>query len=343
MLISVITPCLNEARYISSFVADVFRQRTPAGVRVELVIADGRSDDGTREIVDDLARTDERIRAVDNPRRSTPAGLNLAIRNARGAVLVRMDVHTTYADDYIEQCLRTLESSGADNVGGPWIPSGNESVSSAVALSFASPWVAGGGRAHDPKYEGPVDTVYLGCWRREAFERFGLFDETLTRAQDSEYNFRILRNGGRVWQSPRIRSWYTPRDSLAALTRQYAQYGYWKVATLKKHGRPASARQLVPAAFLMALTFLTVAAFFSAWALAGLALLLAAYTAGSLATAAGLCHKSKRWSLLPLLPAVFACFHFGFGYGYLRGILRFFVRGRSTGAAEFSRLTRASG
>ena len=280
MLISITTPCLNEASYISGFVADVFRQQAPPSASLELIIADGRSDDGTREILEDLARADQRIRVVDNPRRSTPAGLNLAIRNARGAALVRMDVHTAYAEDYVLECVRTLETTGADNVGGPWIPRGDGPVSSAVALSFASPWVAGGGRAHDPNYEGPVDTVYLGCWRRGAFERFGLFEETLTRAQDSEYNFRILRNGGRVWQSPRIRSWYTPRDSLGALARQYAQYGYWKVATLKKHGQPASLRQLVPGAFLVALAVLALAGMFSVWAFGGLLLLLVAYGAG---------------------------------------------------------------
>ena len=111
-------------------------------------------------------------------------------------------------------------------------------VSEAVGLSSTCRWVTGGGKAHDPSHEGPVDTVFLGCWRREAFQRFGLFDETLVRAQDSEFNFRILLLGGKIWQTPRICSWYQPRKSVTRLFRQYGQYGYWKVATLKKHASP---------------------------------------------------------------------------------------------------------
>lgn len=341
MLVSIITPCLNEAAHIRRFTADVFRQRTPAGVRIELVIADGRSNDGTREILADLAQREDRLRIVDNPRRTTPAGLNLAIRNAAGDVLVRMDVHTAYAEDYVASCLEALESSGADNVGGPWKPRGAGTVSQAVSLSFASPWVAGGGRAHDPRYQGWVDTVYLGCWRREVFERFGLFDESLNRAQDSEHNFRIIRGGGRIHQTPRIRSWYEPRDSLGRLFRQYVQYGYWKVATLRKHGRPASVRQLAPAALLTALAATLLLALFWSWSGAAFAALAGAYAAGSAVTAFDLCRRSRQWRLLPILPAVFACFHFGFGYGYLRGLLRFYVLGKRNGTAEFAALTRA--
>ena len=123
-------------------------------------------------------------------------------------------------------------------------------------MAFQSPFVSGGGKAHDPGYEGWVDTVYLGCWKRHTLERLGLFNEAMVRAQDSELNFRIIRSGGRVWQTPRIQSFYEPRNSYRDLFRQYVQYGYWKVVTLGRHHRPASLRQLVPPIFLVSLALL---------------------------------------------------------------------------------------
>ena len=324
---------------MEAFVAQVFRQRLRSDDRLELLIADGRSQDGAREKLEALASAEPRLRLLDNPRGTTPAGLNIAIRQARGDVVVRMDLHTSYAEDYIAECVRVLEETGADNVGGPWKPRGEGPTGEAIALAFDSPWVSGGGRAHDPRYEGEVDTVYLGCWRRETLLRLELFDEEQLRAQDSELNFRIWRSGGRVWQSPRIRSGYRPRERLRDLYRQYVQYGYWKVATLKKHKLPASVRQLAPGAFVGLLLSLLMLSFLdtrAAWAAAALG---GAYLAGSGVAAAAVCRASGRWDIALRLPAVFAAFHFGFGYGYLRGIVDFLLLRRRPGR-RFSRLTR---
>src|SRR6185503_8328208 len=139
---------------------------------------------------------------------------------------------------------------GADNVGGPWVAEGRGRGGKAIAAAFRSPFCSGGGKAHDPHYEGEVDTVYLGCWARATFDRAGLFDPNLVRNQDDEFNFRLRRMGGRVWQSPRIKSTYTPRASLSALFRQYIQYGFWKVAVVRKHRALASWRHVVPALFV---------------------------------------------------------------------------------------------
>ena len=340
MLISILIPCRNEGAEIGRFVAELFGQCLRPDWQLELLVADGRSDDGTREMLDELSAKEPRLQVIDNPRKTTPAALNLAILRARGEILVRMDVHTTYSRDYVLRSVETLLETGADCVGGPWMPRGDGPVSSAIALSFSSPWVSGGGRAHDPTYEGPVDTVYLGCWRSDAFHGFGLFDETLTRAQDSEMNLRIWRKGGSVWQSPSIRSWYTPRDSFDQLFRQYAQYGYWKIATLKKHRAPASVRQLAPGAFLAALLLLGVAAPFSVTATWALGSLVWAYLLGSAFFTMQLWRRSGDARLAGRLPLVFACFHFGFGYGYLRGILDFFLLSRTAGSKRFETLTR---
>ena len=175
---------------------------------------------------------------------------NAAIRASTGDIIVRMDAHTVYARDYIRRCVEVLQESGADNVGGPWTARGEGQIGKAIAAAFQSSFCAGGGKSHNPHFEGEVDTVYLGCWRRSAFDRFGFFDPDLVRNQDDEFNFRIRRQGGRILQSPKIQSTYTPRSSITSLFRQYLQYGYWKVAVIRKHRSLASWRHLVPALFV---------------------------------------------------------------------------------------------
>ena len=228
--ISIIVPCRNEADHVERAVQSILQQQVDPGL--EVILADGRSDDGTREILNRLANQDSRLRIVDNPRQIVSAGLNAAIQAAKGQVIIRMDAHANYAPDYVRQCVLVLNETGADNVGGPWIAQGEGYIGRAIAAAFQSSFAVGGARSHSPLYEGEVDSVYLGCWRREVFDRIGLFDEDLVRNQDDEFNLRLVRSGGRIWQSPRIRSWYRPRNSLRNLFRQYAQYGYWKVLRL---------------------------------------------------------------------------------------------------------------
>jgi GT2 family glycosyltransferase len=298
------------------------------------------SDDGTRRILERLADEDERLRVIDNPGRIVSTGLNTAIRVAHGRIIIRMDAHTEYAPDYVRQCLVVLEETGADNVGGPWIAKEFGFVDLAIAAAFQSPFSVGDRRGHDPGYEGTLDTVYLGCWRREVFDRVGLFDEELVRNQDDEFNLRLTRAGGTIWQSPRIRSWYRPRSSLVALFRQYMQYGYWKVLVIQKHRIPASVRHLVPGCFVLLLVVLLLASFWWSAAVWGWLGLIGVYSvcnvAASLLTAA-----RQEWKLLPVLPLVFACYHFGYGCGFLRGIWDFVIVRRGPDRT-YTELTRAS-
>lgn len=339
-LVSVVVPCRNEIDAIGAFLDGVLEQRVPSH-EVEIVVADGMSDDGTRAVLERFRRFDPRLRVIENPRRIVSSGLNLAVGASAGGIIVRMDVHTDYAQDYLARCVEALEKTGADCVGGPWVAEGTDYVSSAVALGFGNPFVSGGGRVRRAAYEGPVDTVYLGCWRREVFARFGAFDEELVRNQDDEFNLRVLRRGGRVWQTPRIRSRYRPRSSLRWLFRQQRQYGYWKVRVIQKHRLPASVRHLVPATFLVWLMGLAVAAPFWSLARLGLAGTLLLYGVGiALATAAS-CARPGKIRYLPLLPLVMTAFHVGYGYGFLRGIWDFVVR-RKGHTAAFATLTRDS-
>ncbi|HEY9063969.1 MAG TPA: glycosyltransferase family 2 protein [Burkholderiaceae bacterium] len=342
-VVSVIVPCRNERRYLERFCAGVLGQRLPPDWQLQLVIADGQSDDGTRELLQRLAAADPRIEWIANPARIVSSGLNAALRRATGEVVVRMDVHSEYADDYVAQCLAVLAETGADNVGGPWhaVPDdGADAMQHAVAAAFQSRWVAGGARSRDLRYDGWVDTVYLGSWPRASFERFGGFDEALVRNQDDEHNLRIVKGGGRVWQSSRIRSTYRPRATLGQVFRQYLQYGYWKPFVMKKHGQAASWRQMVPAVFVGALALAAIIALtgFGVWPCAGLliayALAVLAMTAAIAATAA----PALPVSVMARVPLVIAAYHLGYGIGSIAGWWDV-LRGAS-GRERFGRLTR---
>jgi len=231
-----------------------------------------------------------------------------------------------------------LERTGADNVGGPARTKADAYWQRAIAAAYHSGFSVGGARFHDPGYEGCVDTVTYGCWPRSTFEKFGLFDEELARNQDDEHNLRIIRGGGKVYQSPSIRSWYRPRGSLGTLLRQYTQYGYWKVLVIQKHKRPASPRHLIPGAFLLTLLVLGLGASAFGPARWALVSLIGLYALCLLAASTHVAWRNG-WILLPVLPLVFCCYHFGYGYGFLRGVWDCIIC-RRTPQIHFQHLTR---
>lgn len=335
-LLSVIAPCRNERAYVDAFCDAVAAQRLPDGVALEVLVADGHSDDGTRKRLAARCAADPRFVLVDNPQRIVSAGLNRCLERARGEVIARLDLHTEYDDDYLAECLAALARTGADNVGGPWCAEGEGEMQEAIAAAFQSRWVVGGARSRDLDYEGPVDTVYLGCWPRATFERHGGFDETLVRNQDDEHNLRLTRGGARIWQSARIVSRYRPRATLDQLFRQQRQYGYWKAFVMHKHGRAASPRQLVPGALVAALLALAVPAVFWDVARDALALLGSAYGLYLLAISVAVARESGA-SLLRL-PFVIAAMQLGYGLGSLHGALD--VLRRAGPSSAYGALTR---
>ncbi|HEU4460740.1 MAG TPA: glycosyltransferase family 2 protein [Methylibium sp.] len=328
--ISVIVPCRNEAAHVDAFCEAVAAQRLPAGIGLEVLIADGESDDGTRAKLDARAAADARFVVIDNPGRIVSTGLNACIARARGEVIARMDVHTTYADDYLAACLAALQASGAANVGGPWRAEGEGAMERAIAAAFQSRWVAGGARSRDLAYEGPVDTVYLGCWPRGVFARHGGFDETLVRNQDDEHNLRLVKAGELVWQTPSARSSYRPRASLGRLFEQQRQYGAWKPAVWAKHRRAGSWRPFAPGALVGALAVLGLATASSpwlpletaAWVQLAFGLLLGSYALYLIAATAVIARTlpRPRGEVAGDLPAVIATMQLGYGIGLWQGV-----------------------
>lgn len=338
-VVTAIVPCRNEKDSIEACVRSILGQERPDG-ECELIVVDGLSDDGTVLILSRLAEEYRSLKVLRNEKRTMPSGVNLAIRAARGRFIAVMGAHNRYASDYLRQSVQVLEETKADNVGGSMVCEGDSYIQQAIALAHHSGFSVGGARWHDPQYEGPADTVFGGVYRREVFERIGLFDEELVRNQDDEFNLRLVQAGGSIWHSPRIRSWYQPRRSLRALLQQYIQYGYWRVRVVQKRKAAASIRQYVPGTFVFALISLPLAALLWSplWWLWLVAL-----------TAYGLCTMGislavaarKGWRYFPILPPVFACYHLGYGVGFLHGVVDFvLLRRRATGF--YSTLTRSS-
>jgi succinoglycan biosynthesis protein ExoA len=326
--VSVIVPCRNEIRHIREFLDSVFCQELDR-IDMEVLIADGMSDDGTRLVLREFEGKFRALRVLDNPGKIASTGLNCAIREALGEIIIRMDAHSVYAPDYVRSCVSVLHETNADNVGGPALTRADGYLAQAIAHAYHARFACGGAKFHDPQGEGPADTVPYGCWRKSTLERLGLFDETLVRGQDGELNLRLVSSGGTVWQSPRIISWYRPRTTLAALFWQYFQYGFWKTAVTRKHRRPASWRNLAPGlCLLVGIALLLGVAGASlrgldSWRdafLAGCFALGGVYLIASLASSF-LVARRNGWIFLPLLPIVFATYHFSYAFGFLLALL----------------------
>ena len=306
---------------------------------LEVIVADGASTDGTRSLVDKLAESCPGLKVIDNPEMIVSTGLNRAIRAASGDIIVRFDAHSEYAPDYVLECVRTLTTVDAANVGGPARTRTQSWFQRAVSLAYHSWFSVGGARFHDPDFEGYVDTVTYGCWRRSTLLELGLFDEDLVRNQDDEHNYRLVLQGLKIWQSPKIRSWYYPRSSIRTLFKQYFQYGYWKVFVVRKHGMPASWRHLVPAAAVILGACLAIAALFSKKAAVLLIAFVVAYGVLSIGASLFACRKRSDLILLPVMPIVFATYHASYGIGFLAGIVDALV-GKRGGRAAMTRLSR---
>ena len=219
---------------------------------LEILVVDGMSDDGCRTVVEGLTAQQSSIRLLDNPSRITPAALNTGIEAAKGDVIMRMDAHAIYLPDYIARSVEDLEHYGCDNVGGVWeIHPGDQTVMArAIAVAQGHPFAVGNAYyrigVKEPRW---VDTVPFGCFRKDVFDRVGLFDMDLIRNQDDEFNARLIRHGGRILLDPAIRCRYFARSTLVQVVQMFYQYGYYKPLAAMKVGRVMTVRQLVPGLF----------------------------------------------------------------------------------------------
>ena len=316
-MITIAMPCLNEARFIEACVRSVLAQDYPKD-RIEVLVADGGSTDATREILARLAAEDPRIRIIDNPERIQAAGMNHIIHAARGDVLIRMDVHCEYADDYVRKCVEVLEQTGADNVGGAQRARPTTFFQRALCAALTSPLGVGGAKYRSAESEGFVDTVFLGAFRRRVFERFGMYDPGAITNEDAELNQRIVESGGKVYLSRDIVVHYHPRESLRALGKQYFKYGRGRARTLLKHKKLLSLRPAIP--FLMVAGATTLLATSAVQPLTPFA-----FGAYALATAAEAVRVGREAGLaaIPVVWAIFPVLHVSHGVGFAAGLVQY--------------------
>ena len=251
--VTLIIPCYNEQKTIGSLLSAI-RHNTYDRSNLEIVVVDGMSIDGTRDLIREYASDypELNIRLVDNPQRIIPVALNVAIEAATGDVVIRLDAHSAPYPDYIDRCLDVLDETGAANVGGVWEiqPGADTWIARAIAVAASHPLGAGDARYRISGDPGPVDTVPFGAFRREWLEKVGPFNEGLLTNEDYEYNVRIRKAGGVIWFDPSIRSFYFARPDIRSLARQYWRYGVWKVRMLRRYPRTLRWRQAMPPIFV---------------------------------------------------------------------------------------------
>jgi succinoglycan biosynthesis protein ExoA len=312
--VTVVVPCLDERDYVESSVATLRKQDYPED-RLEIVIADGGSTDGTAEILQRIAAEDPRVRVIGNPARLQAAGLNAAIRASRGDVIVRADIHSVYAPDYVRKCVEVLARTGAENAGGVPRPLARTGFQRALCAALESPLGVGWARHRTADAEGFTDTVSFGAFRRRVFETVGMYDPRAITNEDAELNQRLLERGGKIYLSREILVHYHPRRSYRDLARQYYKYGRGRARTALKHRGLPVLRPVIP--FAMVVGGAVMISVRRLRPFAPLALALYAVSTGVEAARVGARgHRPLVWSMFPVM-------HVAHGVGFAAGLVHY--------------------
>jgi glycosyltransferase involved in cell wall biosynthesis len=305
-------PCLNEETSIGRAIESLFD--TFVHKHCEMIVVDGMSTDRTREIVQTYIKKGFPMILMLNPEQHQVFGMNAGIMIARGSVIVRADAHAVYPQGYVKKCLDLLNESGAVNVGGVMKPEGDTWIQKTVALAMQHPLGVGDAKFHLGNFTGFVDTVYLGAYKKEIFDKIGLFDTKCRTNEDAELNLRILKAGGSIYLDSSLCIQYSPRRSLRQLAAQYFRYGRGRAYTTWKHKRITSWRQAAPVGLIIGLLALLGLSFWRPWFLLGfpvyfLALVLAGFVSW----------PSKRipFQQRSLLGVVFSIMHITWGAGFI--------------------------
>jgi dTDP-4-amino-4,6-dideoxygalactose transaminase/glycosyltransferase involved in cell wall biosynthesis len=303
----------------------VLRQDYPTD-RIQVIIADGDSTDGTAEIVRDRIRGIANALLLRNPKRIAPTAMNLMTRAATGDVIVRVDGHCEVPTDYVSRCVEHLITDRVDGVGGSITTIGHTPLSRTIALAMSSPFGVGDSAFRTQSEKSLLaDTVPFPAYTRSIVALAGPYDEELVRDQDDEYNYRIRDMGGKLLLDGGIHTRYYSRTSLLSLWRQYFEYGFYKVRVLQKHPRQMRPRQFVPPLFAVSLILSLFLTTLMPWGWVALAAIAGCYTLANL-TASAVTASKKGWRDMTFLPVVYAILHLSYGFGFLVGLLRFWNR-----------------
>jgi glycosyltransferase involved in cell wall biosynthesis len=319
--VSVVIPCRDEAGTIEACIKSLIADDYPWD-RLEILVVDGKSSDGTQQVVKQLAQEYPFVRLLDNPGRITPIGLNVGIRAASGDIIVIASAHARYGERYVSRSVAALRAGGAECVGGTMaaVPSGSGMIAEAIAVALSHRFGVGNSKYRISSRPGYVDTVAYGAYRSEVFRRIGLFDERLVRNQDIELNARLRKAGGRIYMTPEMHSDYYCRSNLRELSRQNFQNGRWNVYTIGLTGGSLAWRHFAPLGFVVALFGSGVLAIESSvfgWVFSAISVV---YIVGAI-TAALASPRGRHAGSRALVPLVFLVLHLSYGLGSLWGIL----------------------
>jgi len=319
--LSVVVPARNEATHLSASLSSVLEALAVAGVPAELLVVDGMSTDGTRDLIAGIAARNHTVRLLDNPARITPAAFNRGIAASRGRFIAIVSAHSAVDLQFFANALRRLEQQDGDVIGGPvtTVPGGPGAFAWLLARLVSHPFGVGNSRFRVSTREAYVDAVPFAVFRREVFDRIGLFDESLVRNQDTDFFGRVSRAGIRVLLDPAVRSTYFARATLPGLLTQGFRNAYWNVRVWRRNPGAFQARHAIPGILSITLTGLLLTGFIwrGAWWVLWLAL--AAYALAAVAASIHLAWRTRR--LLPLiLPPVFFLYHYVYGLGSLAGL-----------------------
>lgn len=318
IFVSVMIPMRNEEHFIESCLQSIIENDYPQNL-LEILVIDGMSTDRSRDIVSKFAERYPYIRLIENPKKITPAALNIGIREAKGKIIMRMDAHSTYASDFIRNCAILLQNTEAVNVGATIKSVGTGFVSEAIAIAMSSRFGVGNSAFRTSNKEMWVDTVFPGAWYKKTLTEFGGFNEDLIANQDAEFNYRLRKNGGKILLSPKLRCNYYVRSSLSGLARQFFRNGYWKLRTFKIYPESLRFRQIVPPFFVLCL-FISLLMVPLSWPLATIIPVLYILVDLIMSIKSSREHGIKY---LVLLPIIFPILHIAWGAGFWVGVFRF--------------------
>ncbi len=318
--VSVIVPCYNEEKTIRHLLSAVFAQTYPRA-QMELIISDGLSTDGTRDVIAEFQKEhpDFNLRVIDNAMKTIPSGLNQAIRESRGEIIVRLDAHSMPIVEYVERCVSAHQSGKGENIGGVWEirPGADTWIAESISFAAAHPLGVGDAMYRLKANAGAVDTVPFGSFKKTLIEKIGLFDETLLANEDYEFNTRVRESGGVVWLDPSIRSVYFSRSTIGKLAAQYWRYGFWKWRMLRRYPHTLRWRQALPPVFVFSLIALIVLSLYIAPARYLLAAQIFLYFSALGLAGLKLAIEKRKAFLLFGLPLAISVMHITWGAGFL--------------------------
>jgi cellulose synthase/poly-beta-1,6-N-acetylglucosamine synthase-like glycosyltransferase len=315
---SIVIPCRNEKDYISNCVKSIEKQDYNSEL-IEIVIVDGFSEDGTKDILETLKKNNDNIKVLDNPSRKTPQALNIGIKNSSGDAIIILGAHTELDKDFVKYNNKFLNEKKVKVTGGTQINVGHTYAQNLIGIVMEMPFAMASAKYRWSDNEQYVDTVVYAAYRKELFDEVGYFEEGFTISEDAEFNWRIRQAGYKIFFSPKIKSYYYPRDSIIGFIKQIFRYGILRVNVLKKHIDSFKFLHLIPPAFVLVLVFGVLLGFINKVFFTILGLLLAFYFILNISASikAVFPNKIKYFLFIPFLVFIL---HISWGLGFLVGM-----------------------